>query len=1822
MKHSEIQQIFADLRYRVLSALIWVSLMWFDLPAQGASYYVDATNGSDSNPGTISAPYQTLFRGTLLLSPGDTLYIRGGVYREILQPTRSGTAALPIVITAYSNEVVTVTGADVVTNWTSYSNGIYQATVDWDLGEARNQVLVDGEMMHQARFPNFGDGDLLHPAVTTATIGSPNNVVTSPDWAGKPANFWAGARMLGGFGSAWAHQTAIVGSSSGNSLTMSNGTMSGQWFTGSGPAYLFGLMSLLDSDKEWHLDPVADILYLRIPNGQDPNLHLVEVKRRVWTVSFANVNYVKVQGLRLRVGGVQMARGYGLALIDCDARFLSHYLKFSVGDAGDIQNAWDRGIYIASTNSVLERCTIYDTASSGVYIQGMSNVLTRNFIYNVSYTGVNGAGMNIRGRRHLITFNTISNAGWAGFAPANDSQTGHKILYNDVTRVAEVTKDTGVFYAASGSNTERTRLAYNWFHDVFPWRQSGVLIYLDGTCVNNDIDHNVLWNEIGRDAIQVASNSKNDNFFNNTIFNARPLAIGSPLIVLSNNLYLAWAPEAQLMDWQNHDFRLKPGATSIDAGIVIPGYSDGYKGAKPDLGAYETGGPYWVPGIHGWSLEQPGIRTDRARSWSGTDASVQGTLISAGTAPTTVNLYWGEADGGTNVAAWANVATVGVFATNPAVLVESINGLVPGSDYSYRFYASNAHGHYWGHTRNFKAGGGAWISDANSAWGDSTRWESGSIPNGTGTFADFSTIDITADRVIDLELSRTVGGIGFNDLIPGHSWTVSGGETLYLSTRNPMQPPVIEVQNTSVYFGAPLGGDDGLEKIGSGSLSLAAGNGYEGPTLVRGGSLLVNGSISNSPVRVAAKAVLGGAGWIAGVVTADDGSVLSPGTNGIGSAGTLTVNHLALDGATLLYNLASRTNAGAGVNDLIRLQSGGVLTLTPTNGGIVRPVTFLAHMLNGYLTNRTYMVISNASSIVGDVSTLFSAPGLSARFYTNSGAGPYHVFMAVSNVVGRDLVWRGTAGSAWNIGVTSNWLESISESASAFNQKDRVLFDDGASNFVVNVVGTLSPLSVTVENSISNYIIGGGGKITGAGSFTKSGTGTLTLNLATDYTGATRIENGTVIAGTHNVFPPNTALFLGQSDSNRHSVAALDLTSASQTVGSLGIASLRLTAMVNTSPDYVDSTRITNQIVIGAGRTLTVNGSVVIGDSALPHYLASFTSIRGAGAFNVQTAGGVFQVNGNDYPGSAGATRTYLDMSGLATANINLGNGTFYLGDRSTAGDGNSATVLTLASNTTITAGIFNIGNSQRAKPHLLKLGSGSNVFNVDTLQLGVTRDSGQVSFNTAGGTFTLRAANGSGRAALTVGPNVGTTYGASNQFMNLKDHHVDLLLSTLRVGEDNRGSSGSSYSSNYFGFSSGVLDTTALRVGNRSGNPNSTPARWFNVLDIDGGTVSIGSSGIVMGTGFGSNGPLSTNAAALNITGGTVSVGNDIVLATQNSAAGHNTLVSTLNVSGGTLVVNGDILCGIGAANPAPRLASLNLNHPDSVLNLTGHAIGGTDNISSNAIRLIDQLYFQSGTLQNVGQINGGAELVKQGAGRLTIAGNNSYTGETVVSNGTLNVSGIIGASSAVRALTDSSLTGDGLIQSPVTINGTLSPGSSVGALRINNLLTLGAGSTTLMELDSAANTNDSIRALTQVSYGGTLIVTNLSGELTDGKVFMLFEAAARSGAFDAINLPVLPEGLIWTNRLFVDGSIAITRLPLLRPFISGSRLLGTNLEITGTGGTPNGSYRVISSTNLALPLIFWTPVIESRFTPGGDFSNSIPLNPSSPSMFLQLDQ
>jgi hypothetical protein len=77
--------------------------------AAGSTFYV-ATNGSDTASGSISAPWKTITRAVSTAKPGDTIQVRGGVYNETVKITRSGTAALPIVLQSYPGEQAILDG--------------------------------------------------------------------------------------------------------------------------------------------------------------------------------------------------------------------------------------------------------------------------------------------------------------------------------------------------------------------------------------------------------------------------------------------------------------------------------------------------------------------------------------------------------------------------------------------------------------------------------------------------------------------------------------------------------------------------------------------------------------------------------------------------------------------------------------------------------------------------------------------------------------------------------------------------------------------------------------------------------------------------------------------------------------------------------------------------------------------------------------------------------------------------------------------------------------------------------------------------------------------------------------------------------------------------------------------------------------------------------------------------------------------------------------------------------------------------------------------------------------------------------------------------------------------------------------------------------------------------------------------------------------------------------------------------------------------------------------------------------------------------------
>jgi chitodextrinase len=56
-----------------------------------ATYYV-SPSGSDSSSGSISAPFRTIQKAANIVNPGDTVYVRGGIYNQRVTLTRSGSS--------------------------------------------------------------------------------------------------------------------------------------------------------------------------------------------------------------------------------------------------------------------------------------------------------------------------------------------------------------------------------------------------------------------------------------------------------------------------------------------------------------------------------------------------------------------------------------------------------------------------------------------------------------------------------------------------------------------------------------------------------------------------------------------------------------------------------------------------------------------------------------------------------------------------------------------------------------------------------------------------------------------------------------------------------------------------------------------------------------------------------------------------------------------------------------------------------------------------------------------------------------------------------------------------------------------------------------------------------------------------------------------------------------------------------------------------------------------------------------------------------------------------------------------------------------------------------------------------------------------------------------------------------------------------------------------------------------------------------------------------------------------------------------------------
>ena len=85
-------------------------------PTSTVAFYV-ATSGNDANSGNINAPWRTIQHAANTALPGDTVYIRGGVYKESVTINVSGSASGGyITFQSYSGETAIVDGTGLAVN--------------------------------------------------------------------------------------------------------------------------------------------------------------------------------------------------------------------------------------------------------------------------------------------------------------------------------------------------------------------------------------------------------------------------------------------------------------------------------------------------------------------------------------------------------------------------------------------------------------------------------------------------------------------------------------------------------------------------------------------------------------------------------------------------------------------------------------------------------------------------------------------------------------------------------------------------------------------------------------------------------------------------------------------------------------------------------------------------------------------------------------------------------------------------------------------------------------------------------------------------------------------------------------------------------------------------------------------------------------------------------------------------------------------------------------------------------------------------------------------------------------------------------------------------------------------------------------------------------------------------------------------------------------------------------------------------------------------------------------------------------------------------
>ncbi|EBY7267186.1 autotransporter outer membrane beta-barrel domain-containing protein [Salmonella enterica subsp. enterica serovar Senftenberg] len=934
-----------------------------------------------------------------------------------------------------------------------------------------------------------------------------------------------------------------------------------------------------------------------------------------------------------------------------------------------------------------------------------------------------------------------------------------------------------------------------------------------------------------------------------------------------------------------------------------------------------------------------------------------------------------------------------------------------------------------------------------------------------------------------------------------------------------------------------------LTKTGAGTLILNAENTYTGGTTISGGTLIATNveALGTGNVTDNATLELNTGGDFDNAISGS-GQVVKSGDKTLTLSGINSyTGGTTISGGTLVASNVDALGSGDVTdNATLELNTGGDFDNAIGGTGSVVKSGDKTLTLSGTNTYRGGTTISGGTLVASNVNALGSGDVTdNATLEMNTGGDFTNNIGGTGSVVksgDKTLTLSGT--NSYTGGTTISGGTLVANNVEALGTGD---------------VTNNATLELNTGGDFDNVI-------SGSGQVVKSGDEMLTLSGNNTYRGATTISGGTLIA-TH-----VNALGTGAID-NRASLlldasgqfTVTDLTTESGGNTEIGAGS---TLQATTLTQKSDSTLTINlnsntadpvihtasQVSLAGTLDITGVGDVLDSDPASTDDLDTFTLIASdktiAGDFEKLTVAGMdadladfITVDGRiDDTGKQYELTTALTWYADRDDAVTDAHGTFNL----TNADGSFA-VNTVLEN--VDATLDPASATGWDGTSLIKQGAGTLILNAENTYTGGTTISGG----------TLVATNvdalGSGDVTddATLELNTGGTFdnaiSGSGQVVKSGDGALTLSGANSYSG-GTLISDGTLVASNVEALGTGDVTDDAVLELNTGGDFDNAISGSGQVVKSGDETLTLSGSNTYTGGTLISGGTLvASNVEAL----GSGDVTNDAVLELNTGGTFDNVISGS-----GQVVKSGDDALTLSGANTYTGGTTIN----DGTLVATSVDALGTGDVTDNATLELNT----GGTFDNA--ISGSGQVVKSGDKMLTLSGANSYSGGTLISDGTLVASNV-----------ESLGTGD------VTNNATL-------------------------ELNTGGDFTNNISGSGQVVKSGDETLT-LSGSNTytggttinDGTLVATSVEALGSGDVTNDAVLALNTGGDFANNIGGTGSVVK----------SGDETLTLSGSNTYTGGTLISSGTLVANDVNALGTGDVTDNATLMLNTGGDFINNI---------------